>query len=263
MKSSGKLPADKREIKKQVNIKWNSHVFFQIGIIISVLLVFVIMQTPFVEKKSRTFADNGFYLEEPPIMDYVVDIERPDPIEIPKQPIKQPKPEPRITKAVNPNLIEVINASSTDIESDILSSDVAIPVYNRMDAPEGDPVPEPAVPRSMINVEHVPIYPGCEALGSNAEKIECMSSKINSFINRNFRKELLENLEQNQIHKIYVQFKIDANGFITDVRANSNNEIFKNEAQRVLSNLPAMKPGKQGDKNVDVLYTVPIIFKMQ
>ena len=59
-----------------------------------------------------------------------------------------------------------------------------------------------------------------------------------------------------------MKFKIDSNGFIADVVANSHNVYLKKEAQRVINNLPVMKPGKQGDKNVDVVYTVPIVFNI-
>ena len=253
----------RREEKKQVNIKWNSRLFFQIGIILSLLLVFILMETSFNTKESKIYADTGFYLEEPTMKDYIIDIDRPDPVVVPKQPIVKPRPEPRLPKVVNPTTIEIIDNYSSTVESDVLTNDLPDHVDQRIESPIVDPIPEPATPRSIINVEHVPVYPGCETLGSNAEKIECMSAKINSYINRNFRKELLENLEQNQVHKIYVQFKIDSKGFITDVRANSTNERLKKEAQRVVGNLPEMKPGKQGNKNVDVLYTVPIIFKIQ
>lgn len=262
MKTTGNIPKNKREEKKQVNIKWNSRLFFQIGIIISVLIVFFVMETSFKTELSRPYNDTSRNFEEPPMIDYVVELDIPIPVEpIKKSPVK-PAPQPVPTKTVQANTIAVIDNTSVDIESDIPSTDLPAVVPT---APSVSVVvePEPSAPRSIINVEHVPVYPGCEGLGSNAEKIECMSAKINTFINRNFRKELLESLERNEVQKIYVQFRIDSQGFIKDVRANSHNERLKAEAQRVVGNLPEMRPGKQGDKNVDVLYTVPIIFKIQ
>lgn len=262
MKTTDNTPQSKREDKKQININWNSRLFFQIGIIISVLIVFFLMQTSFKVESKRTMADSGHYLEEPPMIDYVLDIDRPELVVPKKQPLVKPKSEPIPQKVIKASTFDLIDNSSDEIETDILSNDLPVPVVSNPINPV-PAAPEPTTPRSIINVEHVPIYPGCEGFGSNAEKIDCMSGKINAFINRNFRKELLENLERNQVQKIYVQFKIDSNGFITDVRANSTNERLKKEAQRVVGNLPVMRPGKQGDKNVDVLYTVPIIFKTQ
>jgi protein TonB len=40
MKSTAKNVRNKRQEKKQINIQWNSRLFFQIGIIVSLLTVF-------------------------------------------------------------------------------------------------------------------------------------------------------------------------------------------------------------------------------
>src|SRR5690554_1440468 len=260
MKTQHQVPKTKREQKREINIKWNSSLFFQIGVIISLLFVFFIIETPFEKDKPLPYKDTSINLEEPPMIDYVIELDVPVNNERKREVKTTPKIEPK--KQVISNELKVIKNLSPDIESDILSNDVLvdIPVPPKTSvAPESDN----SEPKSIINVEHVPVYPGCEGLGSNSEKIDCMSAKINSFINKNFRKELLDNLERNEIQKIYVQFKINSQGYITDVRANSNNERLKVEAQRVVSKLPEMKPGKQGNVNVDVLYTVPIIFKAQ
>ncbi len=262
MKTTDNTPVNKRTEKKKTNINWNSRLFFQIGIIISILLVFFIMETSFKTELSRPFKDTSRSFEDPPMIDYILDRDVPVPLEAKIIPPVKLTPKPVAPKVLTSNAFDVLDNTSEKIETDILSSDVAMPVVNAPIEPVSVET-EPSIPRSILNVEYVPVYPGCESLVSNEEKIECMSAKINTFINRNFRKELLENLERNQSHKIYVQFKIDSNGFITDVRANSNNERLKTEAQRVVGNLPEMRPGKQGNKNVDVLYTVPIIFKIQ
>lgn len=262
MKTTDKIPKNKREEKKLVNINWNSRLFFQIGIIISVLLVFFLMETSFETQPSIQFKDTSTNFMEPPMMEYEVEFDLPLLVAPKINPPVKSVPQSVPQKRVPTNAFDIIDNASKNIESDILSNDLPVPEITPPIAP-AIVNPMASAPRSILNVEHVPVYPGCESLGSNDEKVACMSDKINAFINRNFRKELLENLERNQIQKIYVQFKIDSKGFITEVRANSNNERLKNEAQRVIGNLPVMKPGKQGDQNVDVLYTVPIIFKIQ
>lgn len=259
MKATAKNTRNKRAEKKQINIKWNSRLFFQIGVIASLLIVFFVMQTNFemnvAEFKQPT--SDGF--QEPPMIDYVIDVDRPKPTEPIKKAIEKRVPTPKI---VTSNNFVVKPNTTTDVETPIAPTD--IPVIDVPEPPVNTTVtPEDTKPRNMINVEFVPVFPGCESLGSNAEKVECMSSKINSFINKNFRKEVLEDLSANETYKIYVNFKIDSKGYVTDVKANSHNEKLKKEAQRVINNLPTMKPGKQGTKNVDVLYTVPITFKIQ
>lgn len=258
MKTTVENARNKRQEKKQTNITWNSRLFFQIGIIASLLMVFFIMQTNFEMRSVAINPKISDGIEEPPMINYEIEVDKPKPVEvIKKSPQKQVPVEP-IKKS---NVFEVQPDDSPVVETPVAADTPVIETPSASVVPIDNPVD--LGPRSMLSVEFVPIYPGCESMGTNAEKVECMSSKINSFINKNFRKELLEDLGSNEIHKIYVNFKIDSKGFVTDVFANSHNPKLKKEAQRVVNNLPTMKPGKQGDKNVDVLYTVPIVFKIQ
>lgn len=260
MKTTAQTPRNKREDKKQINISWNSRLFIQIGAIISLLLVFAIMETSFKTRSTPIVGDVGVTLKEPALFEYVIEVDLPQP----KAAVEKTVPVKR------PVVPKVIQSSTFDVRPDI-SNIEETPVATTEINTEPDPVPQvlptevqaPTGPTSIINVEFVPVYPGCGNLATNAEKIDCMSSKINVFINKNFRKELLEGMEKNQTQKIYVQFKIDSQGYIADVRANSNNARLKAEAMRVIKNLPTMQPGRQGDKKVDVLYTVPIIFNIQ
>ncbi len=257
MKTTVNNPRNKREEKKQVNIAWNSRLFFQIGIIVSSLAVFFLMQASFEIGSPGYPKDSGFVLEEPPIINYQLDVDLPKPV----APVKRTPAKP--TAVVKPVIIDKITI--TDNTSDIVETPIpptdAIVVEPTVPV-VGEPTsPEPTTPVFVRNVEFVPVYPGCESLGTNAEKVDCMSSQINTFVNRNFRKELLEDFGRGQTHRIYVQFKIDSQGFIADVQANSANEKLKNEAIRVVAKLPRMRPGQQGDKKVDVIYTVPIVFQ--
>lgn len=259
MKATVENARNKQEGKKQTNIKWNSRLFFQIGIIASLLIVFFLMQTDFEVKSFKITSSTSEGIKDPPIFNYVVEMDKPKPSEPVKKIIEKKVP---IQKPVKSTVFEVKPNTDPDVETQIPATD--IPVTETPAPSETSSVePEDTKPRNIKNVEFVPVFPGCETLGTNTEKIECMSSKINSFINKNFRKELLEDLNSNETHRIFVNFKINSNGFVTDVIANSHNANLKKEAQRVINNLPTMKPGKQGDRNVDVLYTVPIIFKIQ
>jgi protein TonB len=120
---------------------------------------------------------------------------------------------------------------------------------------------KPESPKNILSVEHAPVFPGCDASASNAEKVDCMSSKINAFILRKFDSDKFNYLEG--LQRITVQFKINSNGEITDVKALAKDKDLAKEAKRVIEKLPIMKPGKMGDTNVDVLYSIPILFQIQ
>ena len=65
--------------------------------------------------------------------------------------------------------------------------------------------------------------------------------------------------------RVTLQFVISKKGDIKDVKVakSSGNELLDNEALRVVSMSPAWTPGKVEGKPVDVLYTFPVVFKLQ
>ncbi len=65
--------------------------------------------------------------------------------------------------------------------------------------------------------------------------------------------------------RVTLQFVISKKGDIKDVKVakSSGNELLDNEALRVVSMSPAWTPGKVEGKPVDVLYTFPVVFKIE
>jgi len=111
-------------------------------------------------------------------------------------------------------------------------------------------------------IEQVPVFPGCENLGSNEEQKKCMSEKIQEFVNKNFNTDLGKELNLSGRNRIIVQFKIDKQGNIADVRSRAPHPDLEVEAERVINSLPSMKPGKQGGVEVGVMYSLPIVFQV-
>ena len=116
------------------------------------------------------------------------------------------------------------------------------------------------VPFALI--EQVPVFPGCENLGSNDAKKKCMSDKISDFVNKNFNAGLGKELNLSGRNRIIVQFKIDKQGKIVDVRSRAPHPDLEVEAERVINSLPSMEPGKQGGVEVGVMYSLPIVFQV-
>ncbi|MFT5751705.1 MAG: protein TonB, partial [Dokdonia sp.] len=112
-------------------------------------------------------------------------------------------------------------------------------------------------------IENVPIFPGCESMKSNDARKKCMSEKVSKLVNRKFNTELGGELGLSGINKIFVQFKIDKSGNITNIRSRAPHPRLQKEAERVIKLLPKMTPGKQRGKPVGVLYSLPITFKVE
>jgi len=63
--------------------------------------------------------------------------------------------------------------------------------------------------------------------------------------------------------KIYVVFRIDETGNITEINTRAPHAELKKEAMRVASLLPKLQPGKQRGKAVGMRYTLPISFNVK
>ncbi|MFO7673624.1 MAG: energy transducer TonB [Lutibacter sp.] len=116
------------------------------------------------------------------------------------------------------------------------------------------------VPFAMI--ENVPVFPGCE--GTEAELKTCLQEKITNFVSANFNAKLTEGLGLLPgLKKVFVMFKIDKEGNITNVQARGPHQSIADEATRVINLLPKMKPGKHKGDAVGVKYALPIAFKVE
>jgi len=119
---------------------------------------------------------------------------------------------------------------------------------------EGNTIP-------FAQIDKVPTYPGCT--GTNGELKKCMTKNITQFVAKEFNIETTSNLGLSGKQRISVQFKIDKSGNVVNVRARAPHPSLEAEAVRVVSKLPKMKPGEQDGKTVGVLYSLPILFKIE
>lgn len=117
------------------------------------------------------------------------------------------------------------------------------------------------VPFSVV--ENPPFYKECEGIKDQSEKKKCTSDKVSKFVMKNFNTNLAISLGLEGRQNIFVTFKIDKKGNITDVKARGPHSVIEDEATRVIKMLPKMIPGKHNGKTVTVPYSLPIIFQVQ
>ena len=110
-------------------------------------------------------------------------------------------------------------------------------------------------------IEDVPIFPGCESV-AKSERRTCFQDKINQHIRRNFRYPEIAQ-EMGIQGRVYVNFIIAKDGSITKIRMRGPDKNLENEAQRIISRLPQMTPGKQRGRAVRVPFSIPITFRLQ
>ncbi len=224
----------------------NSSLYFAVGLALMLFLTKTAIDW-------KTY-DKDDYAYETVSMDDTLDEEVP----ITEQ-IQTPPPPPPPPAA--PVEIEVVEdekeVEETVIESTETTQEEEIVEVEEVEVEEVEEDIE--VPFAVI--ENVPVYPGCES-GNNKQKRDCMSSKIQKFVQKKFNTELAGDLGLTGKQKINVIFKIDKNGNVTGVRSRAPHPRLEQEAARVINSLPKMKPGRQRGKAVIVPYSLPIIFQV-
>ena len=232
------------EVKKNpnANLENFSKMFLQLGLVLALLIIYVGIEY---KTYDKTLADlgNANYEEE------IEDI----PITERIEQIKPPPPPPPA-----PEVIEVVEdekeVEETVLESTETDENEAVEIEEIEEVVEEEAVAED-VPFAII--EDAPVYPGCK--GTKAQKKQCLQDKIKKHVNRKYNTGLAGDLGLDPgKKKVYVQFKIDKTGAITDVRARGPHARLEKEAKRVVNLLPKMIPGKQRGRAVGVKYTLPI-----
>ncbi len=113
-------------------------------------------------------------------------------------------------------------------------------------------------------VEEMPRFPGCEHIdGTAKEKEECAKERMLNFIYKNLaypevaREEEIDGM-------VVIQFIIAKDGSINKGRIVRNlGGGCGEEALRVVNSMPDFRPGCQRGKKINLLYTLPVRFKLE
>ncbi len=246
----------KKSQKYDVNLQKNSMMYFQIGLILCLLATYFLMDMKFLTS-DYTFVPQ---LDD----DDVAEVYNLD-YKIYKEPVKQVEKKLERKKVViNKNIDEVPD----DFVEDEPLPEVLTSEQNTSDNPIDpigitDVIEEPSDESIIFKlVEIAPVFPGCEKLSNNSERKSCMSEKISKLIQRKFNTNIGDDLGLSGKQTIHVQFRIDKTGDVTDIKTNAKYSQLEKEAKRVIGKIPTMTPGKQKNKNVSVMYTLPIAFQV-
>ncbi|NRD18900.1 energy transducer TonB [Winogradskyella eckloniae] len=109
-------------------------------------------------------------------------------------------------------------------------------------------------------ISHPPEFKGMPKNLSISEKKTYMTNEINKIISDNFNKDIGRSLSLKGKQRIMVQFKINEDGRVTNIKARGTHPELEKEAKRVINLLPQFIPGLQSGKNIGVVYSLPIVF---
>ena len=228
---------------KELQLEKNSRLYFLIGLTLVLALTYLALEWK--SYNSNEFIDPSDYglledleTELPPITKH----------KLPPAPKIQSPPEIEVVD----NEEEIIE---TVIESDESNQETEIPETSEFDFKE----PEIEESISFIVVEDKPIFPGCE----NADdKSACFQKMMLKHVRNVFR--YPESAQEIGLQgRVNVVFTIQKDGSIGDVKMRGPHKILEEEADRIISKLPKMTPGKQRGQPVKVPFSIPITFKLQ
>ena len=227
----------------QVDQKKNSLFYFTIGL---ASILFVTWRA--IELKSYhtdAFVDHQF-----------LNLEDDGDLEIPitkeLKTLPPPIPEPEVIKVVD-NKIAI---DETPIKSTEINDGEIIEVNDvKIEEEDFD------IDVTFKIIEDVPIFPGCEKV-SKSERRDCFQKQMNKHIRKNFHYPEIAQ-EMGIQGRVNTTFIIDKDGSITKILVRGPDKNLEKEAQRIISRLPKMIPGKQRGRPVRVPFSIPINFRLQ
>jgi protein TonB len=221
----------KKNPKKDLNRKRT--LFLQIGLVMSLTIVFVAFEWKTYEKQEDILTATG-----PVQIDQEI-------VQITQQEQPEPPKAPQVT-----TILEVVG------DDEIIQDEIDISIEDRPDqaAQTYVPVlveeaPEPVAEEIFTFVEEYPEFPGGE-------------KALYEYIKNNIRYPEVARTS-GITGTVYVQFVVEKDGSISDVKVlRGIGGGCDEEAVRVVKSMPKWKPGKQRGQPVRVYYTLPIDFKL-
>ncbi len=229
-----------------------STLFFQLGLLLSLFVVYIGIEWKSFDRTIEDLAVVIIQEEEAPnipITERIMEVKPPPP----------PPPAPEVIEIVanEKEIIETVLESTETDESEFIKVDMKLEEIQEIVEEE---IIEKDIPFAII--EEPPVYPGCT--GTKEEKKKCLQDQITNLVSKNYRTELSQELGLAPgKKKVYVIFKIDKTGKITNIKARGPHARLEKEAIRVVELIPPMTPGKQRSIPVSVTYTLPITLLVQ
>ena len=225
------------EIKKspKANLDDKRLTFTLIGLVVTLFIVWRVFEIRSYDKQQF-----DTFTRTVEVMDEEMEITKQ---EQPKPQIQAPKPQVTQIQVVEDDA----EVEDIDINAEV-DQDEVIEEYT-YEAPEieEEEIVEEEV---FLSVEENPEFPGGPG-------------KLLEFVQKNLKYPMMAR-ESDIQGRVFVGFVVEKDGSITNVRVlRGIGGGCDEEAVRVVQSLPKFKPGKQRGNPVRVMYTLPIVFKLQ
>lgn len=241
--SAGKVFA-----KDELQLRGSGLIRFQVGLVVALGLVLLVIHLPVSASAVSVPSEVSFPEEPPAFIMPEIRVERRELPAVNKEPDPVQVPVAELTHLVTVK-VPVIDQGKMAQET--------------LDPDEITFVEEPTGPVSVLAVEEVPLFPGCGPELSSRDRVDCMNDHINALVKKEFRISIAERYGLTGVQRIYVQFTLASSGLISNVVIRAPHPALEREVKRLLGMFPEFIPGRQQGRPVDVIYSKPIVFKVQ
>ena len=228
------------EIKKseKANLENKKLLFVEIGLIISLLIVYMAFEWTSKETNTSMLEDNTEILIEEEIISTNMETPPPPPA-APKIPVLSDQID------IVDDEIELEDDMFMNLEDD---ASLGVEIMDYVEVEE-EVVEEEAIPFQLV--EEKPSFQGGDA------------NQFSKWVNS--RLVYPEIAKENGVQgRVTLQFTVEKDGSVTKVKVlRGVDPSLDKEAVRVVSMSPKWKPGKQRDRAVPVTYTFPVIFQLR
>lgn len=238
----------------------NSFIYFQVGLIATMIVVLFILEFNF-ENKNKVITYKPS-IEITPELTFVynpapatkpVETTKPVVVKVPKvaHVFKATKDEPKKDEDKTP-------LATQDNPADNPKTDATT-----TDSPKDNGGGTTEAP-TVFSVEQLPMFEACKGLSRAAQK-DCFDEQMAKAIAKHlvYPETDLENGRQGVA---LVEFVIDENGAITNVKALDNKratETMQRAAEKAIKRVPKLSPAMHGNKPVRIKYSIPVGFRMK
>lgn len=236
----------------------NSFIFFQIGLIATMLVVLFVLEFNFELKSKKAVVPETII---------TIDISVPTNFKIiPKMnPIAENKPnaQPKFTNQFKETTKEVPKDKVKPVDNTPKDLDTNAPKEPVSENPIKEvPSTKPETP-TVLNVEELPMFPACRGL-SRSEQLKCFEEQMSKAVAKNAEYPEIDR-ENGKQGRALISFIIDENGKIIDVKALDNKNAtpeMKIAAEKAVRKVSKLTPAKQGGKPVRIKYVIPVSFRL-
>ena len=239
----------------------NSFVYFQLGLIVTMVVTLFILEFNFKSIKKVSDSKNPVLYTEMPFQ-Y-------NPRVLESKPIAESKPIQKVVKLTDVFKAVDNNETVKPVADVVPVIDDAVVNNNTVNDPKDVVVNNDVstVAKADFNefsVGQLPMFDACVGVRREEHK-ECFDNELQKFISKNVSYPS-NDIENRNEGTALIEFIIDENGYVTNVKALDNKRAtvtMQKAAEKAIKKMPKIIPARQGNENVRIKYLIPVSFRLK